>query len=63
MGDSWPQTNLEAPLFGSVAAKVLHDVGAAVWTGTGSVFGGHTPRIPYISVLCALPVGGKDEGW
>jgi nucleotide-binding universal stress UspA family protein len=41
-------------LLGSVAAKVLHDLGAAVWTGTGSVFAGHTPAIPYKSVLCAV---------
>ncbi len=41
-------------LLGSVAAKILHDVSAAVWTGTGSVFIEHTPRIPFESVLCAL---------
>jgi nucleotide-binding universal stress UspA family protein len=49
-------------LLGSVTAKVLHDVGAAVWTGTGSVFEGHTPRIPYTSVLCALELEKGDEG-
>jgi nucleotide-binding universal stress UspA family protein len=48
-------------LLGSVAAKVLHDVSAAVWTGTGSLFEGHTPRIPYTSVLCALDLGKGDE--
>ena len=48
-------------LLGSVAAKVLHDVSAAVWTGAGSVFEGHTPRIPYTSVLCALDLGKGDE--
>ena len=41
-------------LLGSVAAKVLHDVSAAVWTGAGSLFEGHTPRLPYQSVLCAV---------
>jgi len=41
-------------LLGSVAAKILHDVSAAVWTGVGSVFTGHTPAIPYKSILCAL---------
>ena len=41
-------------LLGSVAAKVLHDVSAAVWTGAGSLFEGHTPRVPYQSVLCAV---------
>ena len=41
-------------LLGSVAAKILHDAGAAVWTGTGSVFTEHTPSIPYQSIMCAL---------
>lgn len=41
-------------LLGSVTAKVLHDVSAAVWTGTGSVFEGRSPAIPYQSVLCAV---------
>jgi len=41
-------------LLGSVTAKVLHDLSSAVWTGTGSVFAGHTPRLPYKSILCAL---------
>jgi len=48
-------------LQGSVAAKVLHDVSAAVWTATGSVFAGHKPGIPYTSVLCALNLGKGDE--
>jgi len=41
-------------LLGSVAAKVLHDASAAVWTGSRSVFEGHAPRIPYKSILCAI---------
>jgi nucleotide-binding universal stress UspA family protein len=41
-------------LLGSVTAKVLHDVSSAVWTGTGSVFAGHAPRLPYKSILCAV---------
>jgi nucleotide-binding universal stress UspA family protein len=49
-------------LLGSVTAKVLHDVSAAVWTGAGSVFQGHTPRLPYASVLCAVDLGRGDEG-
>jgi nucleotide-binding universal stress UspA family protein len=48
-------------LLGSVAAKVLHDVSAAVWTGAGSVFAGHTPKIPYTSVLCAVDEGEEAE--
>jgi nucleotide-binding universal stress UspA family protein len=47
-------------LLGSVAAKVLHDVSAAVWTGTGSVLAGQ-PGIPYTSVLCALAWGAGEE--
>lgn len=38
-------------LLGSVAAKVLHDVGAAVWTCTGAAL---TGQVPYESILCAL---------
>jgi nucleotide-binding universal stress UspA family protein len=41
-------------LLGSVAAKVIHDVGAAVWTGVGSVFAGHVSKLPYKSILCAV---------
>ncbi len=48
-------------LLGSVAAKILHDVSAAVWTGTGSSFTDHTPRIPYKSVLCALDQGDDED--
>ena len=46
-------------LLGSVTAKVLHDVNAIVWTGTGSALTGHTPRVPYKAVLCAL--SGNEE--
>lgn len=41
-------------LLGSIAAKVLHDISAAVWTGVGSTFTDHSPRVPYKSVLCAV---------
>jgi nucleotide-binding universal stress UspA family protein len=41
-------------LLGSVAAKALHDISAAVWTGTGIALAEHTAQIPYKSVLCAL---------
>jgi nucleotide-binding universal stress UspA family protein len=41
-------------LLGSVTAKVLHDLSAAVWTNVGSHLTGHTPRIPCKSVLCAV---------
>lgn len=49
-------------LLGSVTAKVLHDIGAAVWTGVGSVFAGHTPSLPYKSVLCALDDSEEAPG-
>ena len=48
-------------LLGSVTAKVLHDISAAVWTGTGAAFTGHPPRIPYKSILCALDNGDEAE--
>jgi nucleotide-binding universal stress UspA family protein len=41
-------------LLGSVAAKVLHDISAAVWTGTGAAIADRPPRLPYQSILCAL---------
>jgi len=41
-------------LLGSVTAKVLHDVSAAIWTGSGSAITGQTPALPYKSILCAL---------
>jgi len=49
-------------LLGSVAAKILHDVSAAVWTGIGSNLTYQAPRIPYKSVLCALDDSDEAEG-
>jgi len=49
-------------LLGSVTTKILHDITAAVWTGTGSAFADHTPQIPYKSVLCALDYSDEAEG-
>jgi len=49
-------------LLGSVTAKVLHDVSAAVWTSTGAVVtGGHTSRMPCRSVLCAVDETDEAE--
>jgi nucleotide-binding universal stress UspA family protein len=48
-------------LLGSVTTKVLHDVSAAVWTGTGSALADHTPSIPYKSILCALSESPEAE--
>jgi len=49
-------------LLGSVAAKVLHDVSAAVWTGRGSAIREHVLDLPYKSVLCALDDSEEAEG-
>ncbi|HSP70417.1 MAG TPA: universal stress protein [Bryobacteraceae bacterium] len=48
-------------LLGSVAAKVLHDVSAAVWTGVGSALEHHQPGIPYKSIVCALDESEEAE--
>jgi len=49
-------------LLGSVTAKVLHDLSTAVWTGVGSALTGHTPQIPYMSILCAIDSSNESEG-
>lgn len=50
-------------LLGSITAKVLHDVSAAVWTGVGAVLMDHPARIPYKSIVCALDGNaGEAEG-
>lgn len=48
-------------LLGSVTAKVLHDVSAAVWTGVGSALESHQPSIPYKSIVCALDESEEAE--
>jgi nucleotide-binding universal stress UspA family protein len=48
-------------LLGSVTAKVLHDVGAAVWTGAGAGLPDHPVRIPYQSIVCALDESNEAE--
>jgi nucleotide-binding universal stress UspA family protein len=48
-------------LLGSVTAKVLHDISAAVWTGAGYTLNGHRPAIPYKSILCALDESPEAE--
>ncbi len=45
-------------LLGSVTAKVLHDVSAAVWTGTASSL---TCRPEYHSIVCALDESEEAE--
>ena len=47
-------------LLGSVTAKVLHDVSAAVWTSAGSVVGNDF-RTSYKSILCALDESDEAE--
>jgi len=50
-------------LLGSITAKVLHDVSAAVWTGVGAALLEHPARIPYKSIVCAVNGnGGEAEG-
>jgi nucleotide-binding universal stress UspA family protein len=48
-------------LLGSVAAKVLHDASAAVWTGTDSTLWEHAPQIPYRSILCVVDNSDETE--
>ena len=48
-------------LLGSVTAKVLHDVSAAVWTSTGAAIEEHTPTVPYKSIICALDETPESE--
>lgn len=48
-------------LLGSVAAKVLHDVDAAVWTCTAAVLAAHPARVHYESIVCALNDTGEAE--
>ena len=51
---------LRRMLLGSVTAKVLHDATTPVWTGTGAALTGHTPDIPYQSVLCAIDLEEEE---
>ena len=48
-------------LLGSVTAKVLHDISAAVWTGAGAALAGHVPGTPYRSILCAVYESDEAE--
>lgn len=48
-------------LLGSVTAKVLHDVSAAVWTGAAPAITGHSPHLPYKSILCSVDGTPESE--
>lgn len=48
-------------LLGSITAKVLHDVDAAVWTGMGAALSDHPVKIPYQSIVCALDDSKEAE--
>jgi nucleotide-binding universal stress UspA family protein len=48
-------------LLGSITAKVLHDVSAAVWTGVGTALSEHAVRIPYQSIVCAMDESTEAE--
>jgi nucleotide-binding universal stress UspA family protein len=49
-------------LLGSITAKVLHDIDAAVWTGVGAALSDHPVQIPYRSMVCALDDSQEAEG-
>ena len=61
VGDTWsrPSSSLLARLR---AAKVLHDVSAAVSTGVGTAFPAGAPHLPYRSILCAVDDNEGAEG-
>ncbi|HSR08300.1 MAG TPA: universal stress protein [Bryobacteraceae bacterium] len=48
-------------LLGSVTAKVLHDVSAAVWTGAGRMVDNRPRRYSYESILCAVDLSDESE--
>jgi nucleotide-binding universal stress UspA family protein len=48
-------------LLGSVTAKVLHDISAAVWTGAGSTLNGRRSAIPYKVILGAVDDSPEAE--
>jgi len=48
-------------LLGSITAKVLHDVSAAVWTSIGTSIEKHAPTVPYKSIICALDETDEAE--
>jgi nucleotide-binding universal stress UspA family protein len=48
-------------LVGSITAKVLHDISAAVWTGVGKAIEGHVPSHMFQSILCALDETDEAE--
>ncbi len=48
-------------LLGSVTAKVLHDVSAAVWTGAGRMVDRRPHDISYKSILCAVDLSDETE--
>jgi len=47
-------------LLGSVTGKVLHDVSAAVWTGTGTAIADHAPSPAYKKILCAVDTSDES---
>lgn len=48
-------------LLGSVTAKVLHDISAAVWTGAGRMVESRPHRNGYSSILCAVDLSDETE--
>jgi hypothetical protein len=47
-----PRTHPPLPARLGLTAKVLHDVSAAVWTGTGAALAGPLPKLPCRTILC-----------
>jgi nucleotide-binding universal stress UspA family protein len=52
---------LRRMLIGSVAAKVLHDVSAAVWTVVEPVLAARQPLLPCKAIVCAVPDSDEAE--
>jgi nucleotide-binding universal stress UspA family protein len=48
-------------LIGSVTAKVLHDVSAAVWTVIEPVLGARQPMLPCKAIVCAVDDSDESE--
>jgi nucleotide-binding universal stress UspA family protein len=48
-------------LIGSITAKVLHDVSAAVWTVVEPVLTARSSMLPCKSIVCAIPESDESE--
>jgi nucleotide-binding universal stress UspA family protein len=48
-------------LIGSITAKVLHDISAAVWTVVEPVLTAHSSMLPCKSIICAIDESDESE--